>query len=360
MHHAAADGAEGSATVGGLHERHVVHIDDVGVLGISVDLGVVPGALAERAIAGEPLPASAPVVRAEDAARVGFNDRPDSIRVRCRDGDADVAPDAGGQTRIARQLRPVIAAIRRLEQSAARSPRREQPGLSSRLPQTGVEHVRIVRVHHQINDAGGIVAKENLLPGFSAVVRPKDAALGIGRPDVAERGNVDAVGVRGVDHDVGDLTRGAESEEAPRLAAVGRLPHPVAVRDVAANRILAAAHIHDVRRGRRDGDRADGAAEILVAHRRPRLSGVDRLEHAAAGGAEPELIGSRRISRHGHRSAAAIRTDLAPAQRAEGERVEGRGHLGSEDRRREQERADREPAMRVGRTHGATSESGMR
>src|SRR6185437_10570080 len=48
-------------------------------------------------------------------------------------------------------------------------------------------------------------------------------------------------GIRRIDDDVGDLLGVAESHEGPALAAVGRLPHAVAVRDVAADRILAAA-----------------------------------------------------------------------------------------------------------------------
>ena len=124
-----------------------------------------------------------------------------------------------------------------------------------------------------------------------------------------------------MDDDVGDLPRVAESHERPRLSAVGRLPHAVAVRDVAANRILAAADVDDVGRRRRDFDRADRPAEIFVGDRRPGLAGVDRLEDAAAGRAHPEFILARGVAGDGDRAAAAIRADLAPSQTGERRRV---------------------------------------
>jgi hypothetical protein len=43
----AAHGTEGLPAIGRLHERDVVHVDDIRVLGIGVDLRVVPRALAE-------------------------------------------------------------------------------------------------------------------------------------------------------------------------------------------------------------------------------------------------------------------------------------------------------------------------
>ena len=75
----------------------------------------------------------------------------------------------------------------------------------------------------------------------------------------------------------------------PRLAAVRGLPHAVAVRDVAADARLAAADVDDVGVRRVDRDRADGAAEILVGHRRPGDAAVGGLEDAAAGRAHPVL-----------------------------------------------------------------------
>jgi hypothetical protein len=88
-------------------------------------------------------------------------------------------------------------------------------------------------------------------------------------PEVAEHANVHEVGICRVDDDVGDLPSVAESDECPRLSAVGRLPHAIAVRNVSADRKLAAADVDDVRRRRCDFDGTDRPAEILVGDRAP-------------------------------------------------------------------------------------------
>ena len=59
-------------------------------------------------------------------------------------------------------------------------------------------------------------------------------------------------------------------------------------------------------------DRADRAAEVLVARRRPGVAAVRGLEHAAAGGAHPVLVGPRRRAGDGDGAAAAKDPDLAP------------------------------------------------
>ena len=115
----AAHGPERFPAVGRLHERHVVHVHDVRVLRVGVNLGVVPRALAQIAIVVGALPRRAGVVGAEHAARIGLDVRPDAVRVSARHGDADVPPDPLRQARVACDLRPVISTVGRLEHSAA-------------------------------------------------------------------------------------------------------------------------------------------------------------------------------------------------------------------------------------------------
>ena len=72
----------------------------------------------------------------------------------------------------------------------------------------------------------------------------------------------------------------------PGLAAVGRLVDAVADRDAVARPRLAGADPDRLRVGRIDGDGADRLHRLLVEHRLERGAAVDRLPHAAAGGAD--------------------------------------------------------------------------
>src|SRR3989441_12388700 len=139
-------------------------------------------------------------------------------------------------------------------------------------------------------------------------------------------------------HDVGigrvhahprDLLRLGEPEGGPRLAAVGGLPDAVAGRDVAADGILAGADVHDVGVRLRDADRADGAAEVLVGHRRPRVASIRRLENAAARRAHPEFTHPGRGTRDGDAAPTAVDPDLAPLERGEHRGVEALGGRGA-------------------------------
>ena len=84
-----------------------------------MDFCVIPSALSQRTVAVCPRPRRATVVGPKHAAGIGLDVRPEAIRVRAGHGDADVAPDPLGQPGIARDLRPVVATVRRLEQAAA-------------------------------------------------------------------------------------------------------------------------------------------------------------------------------------------------------------------------------------------------
>src|SRR5205085_10504486 len=116
----------------------------------------------------------------------------------------------------------------------------------------------------ELHRAGGVVPEEDLLPRRAAILRAVHAARGVGAPDVPEHRDVDEIRIRRMHHDVADLPGVFKADLLPRTTGVSRLPHSVAVADVAANRILAAAYIYDVRIRRRDGDRADRAAEVAI------------------------------------------------------------------------------------------------
>src|SRR5262249_60007322 len=112
----------------------------------------------------------------------------------------------------------------------------------------------------------------------------------------------------------GDLPGVLQAHVLPGLAGVGGLPDAGAVRDVAADGLLAAADVDDVRVRLADGDGADGAAEEAVGDVLPGGAAVAGAPDAAAGGAEVE---QQRLAGHagdGRRAAAAERADQAVAQ----------------------------------------------
>src|SRR5881409_4443872 len=63
-------------------------------------------------------------------------------------------------------------------------------------------------------------------------------------PGVADRGDEHDVGVRGIDHDAGDLTHVAQALELPGLAGVGREEHAATVHQVVTEVRLAAPDPH--------------------------------------------------------------------------------------------------------------------
>ena len=156
-------------------------------------------------------PVRAAVVGAIHAAvRRGIDDGVDALRLRRRDGDAD-ASRLRGQT-VAGELGPVIAAVGRLEQAAARAVRRriDAPRRAPRLPERGVDHVRIARLEGEVDRAGVAVvrrATRMLLPRRAAVARTEDAALRVRPVRMAERRDVDEVRIRRMDDDASDLLR---------------------------------------------------------------------------------------------------------------------------------------------------------
>ena len=162
---------------------------------------------------------------------------------------------------------------------------------------------------------GSLVLKRTFFQVAPPSVRAIDAAIGVGSVDVAERRDIDAIGIRRVDHHASDLARGFEADVGPGLAGVGGFVHADAVGVLAADIGLAGADVDDIgiRRRHRDGaDRADGNA--LVGDGEPGAAGVLGLPHAAADGAEIEGVGLVGVAGDAIRASAAHGADVAPAQ----------------------------------------------
>ncbi len=213
----------------------VQDIDGLGAFGIGMDMRVIPRALAEIALVVGAAPRVAAVFGSEDAAGVGFDDRPYAVMIggHC---DADLADHAFREAVVAGDLLPRVAAIGGLEQSGARPAARHVRRPAARLPDRRKENPRIGGVQREIHGAGGIRPEQHFLPGLAAVFGPEHAALGIRPERVAEYGDVHEVGVRGMDADRADLARVPESDVGPCLAGVGGFVNAIPRRHVAADR----------------------------------------------------------------------------------------------------------------------------
>ena len=304
------------APVGGLVHLDVGQVNDVRVLRIGVDPGVVPGALADLVLVVDVRPLLAAVVADVEAALLlRFQKRINAPRPRGRSGHADLPQKLVGKSFgvfFVGQLLPGIAAIGRLVEPASRAAAHDLPGMAHDLPETGVENPRIVRVHRQVRCSRLRVDEEDPFPALAAVRGPVDAAFFIGAVHMALRGDVDDIGIGGVNADAPDLPAVSEPDVLPARPAVGRLVDAVAVRDVAADRLLARAHVEDVRVRFRYRDRADRARlEVLVGNDLPVRAAVRRLPDAAARRAE--VIDQRLMAHAGHRrdASAAVRADAS-------------------------------------------------
>ncbi len=187
----------------------------------------------------------------------------------------------------ARELLPRVAAVGRAPDSPLRTARLESPGLAVHLPEAGVEDPGIARVHAEVRGSRLVADEEDLLPCLAAVSGAEDAALGVGSPHVALRGDIDEVRVLRMNSHARDLVRVLQTDVLPGLPAVGGLVDAVAVRDVAADGRLPHPGVDHVGVGLGDADRADRPGlEVLVRHRRPVRPAVRGLPDAASGASE--------------------------------------------------------------------------
>ena len=126
------------------------------------------------------------------------------------------------------------------------------------MPERSENDVRICGIEGDVDPAGVLIFIENLFPGFAAIKRTENAALGIWTVGMAKRCDENAVRVLGIDNQLADGTRIAQPDVLPGLAAVNRLVNAVPMRGVAADAAFARSYIDDVWIGRRNRQTADG------------------------------------------------------------------------------------------------------
>src|SRR5579859_7008803 len=106
--------------------------------------------------------------------------------------------------------------------------------------------MRVVGIEGNVDSARVLVFEENLVPGLASVGGAKDSAFRVRAKWMAERGHIHDIRVLRIDDYFTDCPRIAKTNIFPRLPAVDRLVHSVAMRNVAANAGLARAHVHHV------------------------------------------------------------------------------------------------------------------
>src|SRR5260370_35758566 len=99
----------------------------------------------------------------------------------------------------------------------------------------------------------------------------------------------------------------------PTLSGVCGFVETVAGREIGALQSFTAANVNDVRIGRRNGQRANGASGLVVENRIPSIAEIGGLPDPAVAGGHVENIRLVRHAGDGHGAASAEWTDAAPA-----------------------------------------------
>ena len=121
-------------------------------------------------------------------------------------------------------------------QAAARATAREVPRLPARLPERGIDDLRVVRIEGHVDRAGLLVLIEDPGPGLAAIGGAVHAAFGVWTEGMPEGCHQHDVRVGRVDDQRANLAAVLEPDIAPGLAAVDRLVDAVAVGHVPAGR----------------------------------------------------------------------------------------------------------------------------
>src|SRR4029077_7646517 len=175
-----ADAGEALAAVLGVEEEDVGGVDPVVVLGVGIDVAVVPGALAELAVVAGLGPGLPRVARAEEPPLRRLDDGVEVVRIGGGDGDAVDADRPLGESGVAGQLAPVVAAVGGLPDPGAGAAALQAVGGAAEIPHRGVEDARVGGVHREVDGAHPVIDEQHPLPVAAAVLGAVDAARLVG------------------------------------------------------------------------------------------------------------------------------------------------------------------------------------
>src|SRR5438105_8299155 len=113
--------------------------------------------------------------------------------------DADATEVAGGQT--GAEPRPGRSPVRRLVDSALRTPADVREDVPPPLPRGGIDHIRVARVHRNVRYAGVFADVQNPFPAPSAVGRLVEPAVTARPPQRTLRRDVDDIRIPRIDRD---------------------------------------------------------------------------------------------------------------------------------------------------------------
>ncbi len=215
---------------------------------------VVPRTLTEAMVVVDQAPVLSAIIRPIQTAFIGFDECVNAIRFG-RDRQSD-APENACRKPVAFDLCPRRATVGGAINSAARSAAHHRIRCAIRLPQRSVQNARIRRIEDHIDRAGLVIFVENFLPGLAAICRAKHSPLGVRSICVPQRRDENNVGILRMDGESSDMARVFQADKVPCFSRIGTLVHAVALQDVVANAGLTCPHIHDVRIGFGNGDRA--------------------------------------------------------------------------------------------------------
>ena len=180
------------------------------------------------------------------------------------------------------------------------------------LPERGVENGRVSGIEAHVVAAGVFVFVENLFEVLAAVGGAENAALGVGSVGMAEGSDVEAVGVFGIDFNVGDHLGIAKTEVSPALAGVDGFIDTIAGGEIGADDASTGADVDDVGVGGRDSDGADGAGGLGIEEGLPGGTVVSGAPDTAVIETDIEDVGLAGDAGQSAGTSGAGRADLTP------------------------------------------------
>ena len=161
---------------------HAVQVEQaVRVLRVGMNLRIVERAVSD-VLGRHQAPFHAPIRGLVQSGLLGLDQGVNDVRVCRAHGEAHAAQLSAGQSFIFPQSGPVVPAVVGDVQATALSTGGEEPRLPVKGPHGRKQLVGIARVQDHLGAAGRVIDRQDMVPGFSAIAGPEDAALRVGAP----------------------------------------------------------------------------------------------------------------------------------------------------------------------------------
>ena len=234
--------AEGAASIFGVIKRRAQHPDFLIVVWIDANLAVIGRA---RIGVAHARPGEALIFGAVDAAFLDvLHQRVNDVGILA--GDIHRATsDVASRREAFGELVPVSAAVDGLVDSAARPSAVESEYGTPAFVGRGIKRVRALRIDGDVGNTGVLIDEERLRPGNAAVGGFEYAAFFVRPPKMAQRRNVDDIGIGRMNDNAADVTGFLKAHVRPGAAGVHGFINSVAPRRALAIVRLAGAHPED-------------------------------------------------------------------------------------------------------------------